>query len=149
MPVCESPDFVYPMTMEIFYPIVEQAAYGNVQKQWIHDRTAACSVSSAGSAFAEEVKPNVNITKDVILLGRTRTDVRFSSRDEGNAMTNIVISNIKDKLGTPLYVETSGPRSGKSTIFELATIEPFAGPFGNVEYFKIVLRRSENQAVDL
>lgn len=149
MPVCETTDFIYPMTMEIFYPIVEQAAYGNVKKQWIHDRTAACSISSAGSAFAEEVKPNVNITKDVVLLGRAKTDVRFSSRSEGNAMTNIVVSNIKDKFGEPLYVETSGPRSGKSTIFELATIEPFAGPFGNVEYFKIVLRRSENQAVDL
>ena len=149
MVACETTDFIYPMTMEIFYPLVEQAAYGNVKKQWMHDRTVACSISSAGSAFAEEVKPNVNITKDVILLGRARTDVRFSSRDAGNSMTNIVISNIKDKSGNPLYVETSGPRSGKSTIFELATIEPFAGPFGTVEYFKIVLRRSENQAVDL
>lgn len=149
MAICETPDFVYPMTMEIFYPIVEQAAYGNVKKQWIHDRTAACSISSAGSAFAEEIKPNVNITKDVILLGRVRSDIRFSSRDDRNSMTNIIVSNVKDKFGTPLYVETSGPRSGKSTIFELATIEPFAGPFGKVEYFKIVLRRSENQAVDL
>jgi hypothetical protein len=46
-------------------------------------------------------------------------------------------------------METSGPRDGKSTIYEIASSEAIVGPFGNVEYYKVVLRRSENQASDL
>lgn len=149
MAICETPDFIFPMCMDIFYPVVEQGAYGNVKKQWIHDRTVVCSVAPAGSAFKEEVTPNVNITKELIILGRLKTDIRISSKDAKNAITNIVVSNIKDKNQNLIYTETSGPRSGKPTIFEVATLEPFTGPFGSVEYYKIVLRRSENQATDI
>jgi hypothetical protein len=108
-----------------------------------------CIRDRAGTAWKEEVKPNINITQDGLLMGRVKDDIRFSSRDAGNAITNVIITNIRDKNCNPLYVETSGPRAGKSTIFEVATNEPFAGPFGNVEYFKLVVRRSENQAADV
>ena len=46
-----------------------------------------------------------------------------------------------------IYKETAGPRSGKGTIYEMATVEPFTGPFGSVEYFKMLWRRTENQTV--
>jgi len=149
MTICETTDFTFPMCADVFYPIIEQGSLGNIKKQWIHDRTIACSITPAGSAFKEEVTPNVNITQESILLGRLRTDIRISSKDANNAITNIVVSNIKDRNSKQVYVETSGPRAGKATIFEVATIEPFVGPFGSVEYYKIVLRRSENQAADV
>lgn len=147
MTICETPDFVYPMTMDIFYPIVEQGSLGNIKKQWIHDRKAICNLSSAGSAANEEVKPNVNITQDFVIFGRVKSDIRISSKSQNNSITNIVVSNISDRLGNQIYVETSGPRIGKSTIFEIASNDPVVGPFGSVEYYKIVLRRSENQDV--
>ena len=149
MAICETPDFVFPMQADIFYPIVEQGTYGNLKKQWILDRTVVCNLTPAGSAFGEDVKPNVNITQEMLLMGRTRTDVRFSTQESRNSITNVIITNIKDKFGTPIYVETSGPRAGKSTIFEIATNEPYMGPFGSVEHYNLVLRRSENQGVDL
>jgi hypothetical protein len=142
-------DFIFPMEADVYHPIVEQGALGNVIKTWVLDRTIACSLAPAGTAWKEEVKPNINITQDGILMGRVKDDIRFSSRDAGNAITNVIITNIRDKNCNPLYVETSGPRAGKSTIFEVATNEPFAGPFGNVEYYKLVVRRSENQAADV
>jgi len=142
-------DFMFPMQADIYYPIVEQGSLGNVKKTWILDKSVAVSFTPAGSAFKEEVVPNVNITKENLLIGRTRGDVRISSRESNNAVTNVIITNIKDKNCNPIYVETSGPRVGKSTIFEIAAQDPFTGPFGNVEYYRIVLRRSENQAVDV
>lgn len=142
-------DFIFPMEADVYHPIVEQGALGNVKKTWVLDRTIACSLTSAGTAYKEEVKPNVNITQDGLLMGRVKDDIRFSSRDSGNAITNVIITNIRDKNCNPIYIETSGPRAGKSTIFEVATNEPFTGPFGSVEYFKIVIRRSENQAADV
>lgn len=149
MACVENTDFMFPMEAEVYHPIVEQTAYGNVKKHWVFDRTVACSFSSTGAAGKEEVKPNVNITQDVLLVGRIKKDVRVSSSKVNNSITNIIVTNIKDKNCNPIYVETSGPRAGKSTIFEIASQEPYAGPFGGVEYYNIVLRRSENQAADL
>jgi hypothetical protein len=146
---CETTDFIYPLLADIYYPVVEQSAYGNVNKQWILDKSVACNFSGVGTAGKEEVKPNVNITKDIVLIGRTRSDIRVSKLNEGNAITNVVISNIRDSSKNCIYNETSGPRAGKPTIFEIASQEPIVGPFGGVEYYKLVIRRSENQAADV
>jgi hypothetical protein len=59
------------------------------------------------------------------------------------------VTNIKDRNLNEVFLETAGPRAGRSTLFEVATVEPFMGPFGSVEYYKVVVRRSENQAADL
>jgi hypothetical protein len=149
MTYCETPDFMYPMLADIYYPIVEQGAFGNVEKQWILDKTIACSLTPAGSALKEDVKPNVAIVQDFVLVGRTKTDIRISSQKSNNSMTNVIISNIKDKNGKPIYIETAGPRSGKSTIFEIGSLEPHVGPFGDADFYKLLLRRSENQAANL
>lgn len=149
MSVCETTDFIYPMTMDVYYPLVEQGVYGNVQKHWVKDRTLACSLSAAGTAGKEEIKPNVNITQETIIFGRARSDVRVSAQESNNSITNIVVSNISDRFGNPVYVETAGPRNGKSSIFEIVSNEPVVGPFGSVEYYRITLKRSENQAVDI
>lgn len=146
---CNTNDYMYPMAADIYYPIVEQGALGNVKKSWILDRSVAVNVNPAGSAFKEEVVPNVNITKDTLLIGRIKQDIRVSSRKENNAITNVIVTNIRDRTCNEIYLETSGTRAGKSTIFEIATQEPFVGPFGDIEYYKIVLRRSENQAADI
>ena len=149
MATCEETSFIFPMLADIYYPIVDQGAYGNVQKTWIHDKTVACNFNSAGTAWKEDVKPNANITQDSVMLGRVKSDIRFSSTENKNSITNIIVTNIKDRNLNEVYLETSGPRAGKSTLFEVATVEPFVGPFGSPEYYKVVVRRSENQAVDL
>jgi hypothetical protein len=145
----ELTDFVFPMQADVYYPVVDQGSLGNIKKTWILDKSIAISVNPAGSAFKEEIVPNVDITRDMLLIGRVKGDVRISSRESGNAITNVIITNIKDKNCNSIYTETSGPRSGKSTIFEVATQEPFVGPFGGIEYYNLVIRRSENQAVDV
>lgn len=149
MTVCETPDFMFPMQASLYHPIVEQGDFGAIKKQWVLDRIFACNFSAGGSAFKEEVKPNVNITQNSILVGRVKSDLRLSSREAKNSLTNILITDIKDQEGNLIYMETSGPRSGKGTLFEIATYEPFVGPFGNVESFKLVVRRSENQTGDV
>ena len=137
------------MQASLYHPIVEQGDFGAIKKQWVLDRTFACSLSSGGSAFKEEVKPNVNITQNSILVGRTKSDIRISSRDSKNSLTNILITDVKDQEGNLIYMETSGPRSGKGTLFEIATYEPFVGPFGVVDSYKLIIRRSENQTGDV
>jgi hypothetical protein len=145
---CESTDFIYPLLADIYYPIVEQGAYGNLKKQWVLDRTVACFFNVAGRKFKEDVTPNANINIDNVLVGRLRKDIS-QSENEIYSITNIIVTNIRDKNGNSIYNESAGPRSGKSTIYEVATNNPIIGPFGGTEYYKVIIRRSENQAVDI
>jgi hypothetical protein len=147
--ICEEPDFIFPLQADIYYPIVEQGTYGNVKKTWIIDKTIVASFNAVGRAGKEEITPNVNITQKSNLIGRVKSDLRVSSLESPHSITNIILTNIRDKNCNLIYVETSGPRAGKSTIFEIATQEPFVGPFGGIEYYNLVIRRSENQAVDI
>lgn len=147
--LCHTTDFMYPLKADIYYPIVEQGAYGNVQKTWVMDRTISCNFSPAGSASSEEVKPNPFINIDMSLIGRTKDDLRISSLNSKDSIVNVILTNIRTFSDSPVYVETAGPRSGKSTIFEIASNEPILGPFGSIEYYRVVIRRSENQATDL
>jgi hypothetical protein len=146
---CEQTSIIYPLLADIFYPITEQGGYGNVSKQWILDRTIAIALNPAGRKYAQQIQTNANITVDNNLVGRTRTDVLSSSRNSLNAITNVIIANVRDKDGNIIYNESSGIRAGKSTIFEIATFTPIVGPFGSTEYYKIVVSRSDNQAADI
>lgn len=149
MTVCETTDYMYPLKADVYYPIVEQGAYGNVKKQWVFDRTIACNFQPVGNKTEEEVKPNANITKESLLLGRVKKDIRIASTNSKESITNVVLTNIRTEHDLEIYMETSGPRSGRSTIYEIATQEPFLGPFQDIEYYRLVVRRSENQATDL
>jgi hypothetical protein len=146
--ICDTPDFMFPMQADVFYPIVEQGLYGDLTKHWILDRTIVGNFIPLSKTGKEEITPNVNITKESILVCRVKNDIRISTKEDGNSVTNIIITNIKDRNLNEVYTETSGPRKGKSTIYEIATQEPYLGPFGSVEYYNVVLRRSENQASD-
>ena len=148
MESCEDTDFLYPMKADVYYPIVEQGAYGNVQKTWVFNKTIICNFSKDGTVD-EEVKPNVNITLKKVLMGRTKKDIRFSQENNADAITNVVITNIRTKTDVPLYIETSGVRAGKSTIYEIESQSTIIGPFGDPDYYALAIRRSENQASDI
>jgi hypothetical protein len=148
MEPCEDTDFMYPMKADVYYPIVEQGAYGNVTKTWIFNKTVVCNFSKDGTV-EEEVKPNVNITLKKVLTGRTKKDIRISQENNADAITNVVITNIRTRTDVPLYIETSGIRAGKSTIYEIESQSPIIGPFGDPDYYALAIRRSENQSSDI
>lgn len=146
---CESTSFLFPLLADIYYPIVEQGGYGNLKKSWVLDRTIALALNPAGLKAKQEIDPSVNVVIDNSLLGRTKTNILKSTSDAGVSATNIILTNIRDANGNVIWDESSGPRAGRPTLYEIATFTAIAGPFGGIEYYKLVVRRSENQAVDL
>ena len=94
MATCEKTDFIYPLLMDIYYPIIEIEAYGNMKKQWVLDRTVACFFNPAGRKFKQDVQVQPNIMIDNSVVGRTRTDITESNGNELYSMTNIIITNI-------------------------------------------------------
>ena len=143
---CNKPDVTFPMYADLYHAVVQQSAYGNISRQWVLDRTVVGNFIPAGSEIKEELVINVDLTQDSLLIARVKCDLRIDSDDENYALTNILITNIRDRKGKPIYKETSGPRAGESTLYEIATQQPFVNPFGRVEHNRVILRRSENQA---
>lgn len=147
---CDVPSVTFPMLADIYYPVVSQDAYGQVTKVWTLDKTVAGSFTPAGSDIKEELVINVDISQDSLLIGRVRKDLRYADADnEDYGLTNIMITNIRDRDGLVLYKETDGGRRGQPTLFEVATQQPFVNPFGKIEHYRIILRRSENQSEEV
>ena len=147
MSICETTDFMFPMKGDVYYPIITQNQYGQPNKNWVLDRTIVLNATSVGGAGTEEIKPAEFLQYENRLVCRTRTDIRISSNQDTNALTNILVTNIRSADDTLIYKETAGPRNNRGTIYEVATLDPFVNPFGAIEYFKVLLRRTENQAV--
>ena len=147
MAECEVTDFIYPMKADIYYPIITQNSYGQANKEWVFDRTIVCNATTVGGAGDVELKPDVFLQYDGKLVARSKSDIRVSSNLSDNAISNILITNIRSASDTTIYRETAGPRSGRGTIYEVGTLEPFVGPFGEIEYYKMLWRRTENQTV--
>lgn len=144
---CDTTDFIYPMKADIYYPIITQNSYGQPNKEWVFDRTIVCNATTVGGAGDVELKPDTFLQYDGKLVSRSKSDIRTSSNQSENAITNILITNIRSKTDIILYKETAGPRTGRGTIYEVGTLEPFVGPFGEIEYYKMLWRRTENQTV--
>ena len=148
MGCCEdTTDFVYPMLADIYYPIITQGPFGEILKEWVFDRTISCNATSVGGAGSEQIKPDMFLQYEDKLIVRSRGDLRIKSNLSQEAKTNILITNIRLSHGQLIYKETAGPRAGKGTIYEIGTLEPFTGPVNNIEYYKMLWRRTESQAV--
>lgn len=142
---CEKVDFNFPMKADLYYPIIEQSQYGQPKKTWVYDRTIICNATPVGGIRKEDISPATFLQYENHLIARAKNDPRISSKGSSNAATNILVTNIRDRGDNVIYMETAGPRTGKGTIFELATIEPYFGAFGDIEYYKMLWRRTENQ----
>jgi hypothetical protein len=147
---CDTNDYMYPLLADVYYPIVQQGPYGDLNKNWVLDKTVACGFAPAGRKSKPIVQAGVELLLDNLLVGRTRCDIRTSTNGTVDAITNVLITNIRDMNGNAIYYETSGIRKGKNTLFEVAGNDPIVGPFGGkVEYWRVLLRRSDNQGVDV
>jgi hypothetical protein len=135
------------MLADVYYPIITQGPFGEIKKEWVFDRTISCNATSVGGAGSEQIKPEMFLQYEDKLVVRSRGDLRIKSNLSQEATTNILVTNIRLSHGQLIYKETAGPRAGKGTIYEIGTLDPFTGPFNNIEYYKMLWRRTESQAV--
>ena len=135
------------MKADVYHPIIKQTQYCQATKDWVYDRTITCNATPVGGAGTEDIKPETFLQYENKLIARTKQDPRTASTGSDNAVTNILVTNIRDNEDRLIYRETAGARAGKGTIYEVATVEPFTGPFNSTEYYKMLWRRTENQTV--
>jgi hypothetical protein len=146
---CETPDLYFPMLADVYFPIISQGAYGEVKKQWVFDRTIAMNAMAYSRKGAGEITPQIFLQYKDMLISRTKKDIRITSNESSEALTNILITNIRSgSSGQLIYLESAGTRAGRGTIYEIAVYDPHFAPYGEIDYYSMTLRRSENQAVE-
>lgn len=139
-------DLMFPMLADIYYSTASQGAYGEIDTSWTFDRTIPVNFTFAGAKAKEELAIDVIIMQDSLLLGRSREDLRTASNQETYPLTSIVVTNIRTSDDKVLYFETTTD-TDSPTVYEIATQQPFINFFGQVEYYRSLLRRAENQGI--
>lgn len=145
--LCETTDFIYPMLADIYFPMITQSSYGQPKKEWVFDRTVAINAEPLTRKAIQDMQPSVWLQLEGKLSARVKKDPRKDSNGTNYALTNILVANLRMPNQEIAYLETSGPRNGKGTIFEIATIDPFIGGLQSIEYYQMLLRKAENQSV--
>jgi hypothetical protein len=134
-----------PLKLDLYYATTSQNDFGSVEKVWAFSQTIRANLSMSTNYKDQQIQPDQVFWVQDILSGRTLVDPRITALGALHSMTNVLITNIRNDKDIPMFVETVGELDGTSTVFELGGVLPHMGPFGDVDYYKIVIKRSDMQ----
>ena len=147
---CASPFF--PMECDIYYASEDQDKYGKINKKWTLENTLSCALYTPNDKKADDFRfeDQKFFKLDGFVVGRTKQDPRKTDTESYYPMSHILITNIRgggceDQL---LFYESTETYEQKPTIFELRSCQPYVGPYSTIEYFKLVLERSDTQELN-
>lgn len=141
-------DNLFSMDMDIYYSTESQDTFGREVKEWTLNKTSRGYAEILGAVDKDGIKNSSFFEYEGKLIGRTKEDPRISVEGINYPITSILITDIRDaKTGTQFYTESSGDRSGESTIFEIMAVEPYVNPWNEIEYYKILFNRSDRQVL--
>lgn len=142
-------DNLFSMKMDIYYSTESQDRFGKEVKEWSLDRTVNGYAEILGAVDKDGLKNNMFFEYEGKLIGRSKEDIRTSLQGINYPITSILITNIIDaKTGVQFYTESSGDRSGESTVYEIMAVEPYVNPWNEIEYYKILFNRSDRQILN-
>jgi hypothetical protein len=143
----------FPMKCDVYYSVDTQNDFGTMVHDWQFDGTRFCSFYVRGDetnngnlGYGEKKFYNM----ETVLFGRTQTDVRKSGDGLFYPLTHVLITNIRsgDCNNEELYFyETNNTYDPVPIVFEIIMNQPVVSPFGDIEYFKMELQRSDIQEI--
>ena len=143
LPVGNLNNLYYPMTADIYYASSDQNDFGEFDRVWQKDRTVNCSAIKERPD--SKIRPALTTDKflqyDFRINMRTGEDIQRSSDNNLYPITEILIRNIKDPGGTPVWEEYNNENSS----FEIQAAEPMFNELHNLAGYRILLVRSDRQ----
>ena len=145
-------DIFFPMKCDIYYATETQDKYGKMVKNWSLGNTLDCTLYTPNEKKMDDFKfEDYRFLKlDEFVVGRIKFDPRQSDVESYYPMSHILVTNIRsngcnDQL---LFFESTETYEKKATVFELRSCRPYIGPYSTIEYFKLVLQRSDTQELN-
>lgn len=135
----------FPLKADIYYASSQQNDFGDVEKVWVFDQTINVSLSMSTNYKDQNIQPAQMMFVQDMLNGKCKVDPRIAVDGSMFSMTDVIVTNIRGTDGQVAYIETAGVRTGMPTLYELTGVLPHNGPFGTVDYYKVVISRSDAQ----
>jgi hypothetical protein len=140
---------IFSMKADIYYSTEEQDDFGALEKTWREDQTLAGYFEILGVVSKDSIKNGGFFDYQDKLIGRFKVDPRVSIEGIMHSITSMLITNIRNaKNFEEFYIEAVGSRSGESTIYEISAVEPHVNPWNKIEYYKVLLNRSDSQEIN-
>jgi hypothetical protein len=130
------------MAIDVYYSYENQDDFGMEVKTWTMDQTLQGYIEILGAVERDSLKSNLFFEYHDKLIGRTSKDPRISSSGIGYPLTSMLMTNIKDAV---THQEFYTEPTGKSTVYEVMAVEPYVNPWNEIEYYKVLLNRSDHQ----
>lgn len=140
------------MLCDVYYATETQDKFGALVKTWTFDRSVKSELY-----MLDKISDRNNFTFDDpefyrinnMLRGRAQEDIRKDKTGIYHPLSHILVTNARTTgcAGASIYVSTNGDTVGKPIIYAVSTCNPFAGIFGTVEYYKVTLKRADNQGL--
>lgn len=128
--------------LRVYYSTQTQdLVYGTIVRSWTLDRVERGSVKQARTRMYDVAQQN---SWDDVWVGQTEEDLRIDSDGVLHAPSEVLVTFL-----VPQLIETSGPRKGLASTYELRASTPVEGPFGEVLHFDVQLVRSSDQNIEL
>lgn len=145
--------FRFPLIADVYYATENQDDLGSIVKEWTLGRQGVpCELRTDkfnnDSRFAVDTKTSF-FDVELILFGRFEIDIRADQNGDYKSISNILVTNIRTRCNNaPVFIEThKGSGETEASIFEVRTLQPFTNPWGNIEYYKVQLFRSDDQYI--
>lgn len=126
---------------------VGQNEYGESVKVWGMDRTETNSYWNVmGTVNLQDLKADTQFQYKKRLNGRFmgNNDPRIDSLGKYHDISDMLITNIRDKnTGNRLHIN----EDGSDIIFEVMSVDPFINPWNEIEYYKVLLERADDQEI--
>lgn len=133
---------LYADELRVYYSTQTQnLMYGTIERSWTLDRVERGTFRQANTQMYGVSE--INAWNDT-LVGQAEEDLRIDSLGNLHAPSEVLVTFL-----SPHYIDTSGPRRGLATTYELRASSPVEGPFGEVLHFDVQLVRSSNQDIEL
>ena len=128
---------------------VGQNVYGESVKIWELDRNERQSYWNVmGTVNLQDLDADTNFKYKKRLNGRFKypSDPRVGLDGSAHPISDILITNICKK-GDTGDVELQLNANGTPIVFEVMSVDPFIDPWGNIEYYKVLLERADDQQI--
>jgi len=131
---------------------VGQNEFGESVKIWGLDRNERQSYFNVmGTVNLQDLNADTAFTYKKRLNGRFKypSDPRVDKDGGSHPISDILITNVCKKaklLGAP-DEELQLNADGTPIVFEVMSVDPFIDPWGNIEYYKILLERADDQGL--
>lgn len=133
----------YPMTADVYYAVSAQDDMGRMVKTWRFDRRIACSAIKERAEYnaRNQVQADKFLSYTLNINFRTQENLIRESNGVMHRPTDVLISNILDPSGTPVWEEDADDL----TTFEIQSMEPMFDETHTLAGYRALLSRSGNQ----